>query len=222
MNASVRPLPVATNPEIASRFRIRRRSVPHLVVGVMLVTSCTVGGIWWSVAAGEREPALAVARPLALGTVLEPDDLREVAVALEGPVDAVPAAEVSRVVGQRLAVSLPAGALLPRGALGAPAGPAEGRAVAALALGPGQVAPDLAPGAAVLVVLTTDPTTATGTSGAVAGSVWPGLVTSVTDAAGAGDTARVVAVDLDEDDARQVAATPAGRLSLVIVSGGER
>ena len=217
MNASVRSLPVATSPEIASRFGIRRRSVPHLVVGAMLVTSCAVGGIWWSAAAGEREPALAVARPLALGTVLEPDDLREVAVALDGSVDAVPAAEVSGVVGQRLAVSLPAGALLPRGALGAPAGPPEGRAIAALALGPGQVAPDLAVGAAVLVVLI-DPDGASG----VTGSAWPGLVTSVTDAAGAGDATRVVAVDLDEGDARRVAATPVGRLALVIVPGGER
>ena len=221
MNASVRSLSLATSPEPSSRFRIQRRSVPHLVVGAMLVTSCTVGGIWWSVAAGEREQALAVARPLALGTVLEPGDLREVAVALDGPVDVVPAAEVSTVVGQQLAVSLPTGALLPRGALGAPAGPAQGRAVAALAVGPGQVAPDLAAGSAVLVVLTTDPTI--GTGGAVGtGSVWPGLVTSVTDEAGAGEATRVVAVELDEDDARQVAAVPAGRLSLVIVPGGER
>ncbi|MFI7679534.1 SAF domain-containing protein [Actinophytocola sp. NPDC049390] len=219
----VRSLLGGTSAEAPSRFRNRsRRSMPHLVVGALLVTSCTAGGIWWSHFAGEREPALVVARPLTLGAVLEPGDLREVRVALDGPVDAVPAAEVSRVVGQRVAVSLPAGVLLPRGALGTPTGPGEGRAVAALALGPGQAAPDLVAGAAVLVVLTTGITPTPGDLGSAPGSAWPGLVTSVTATAGAGEATRVVAVDLDEDDARQVAATPTGRLSLVIVPGGER
>ncbi|GAB1512527.1 hypothetical protein JCM33774_45690 [Actinophytocola sp. KF-1] len=194
--------------------------MPHLVVGALLVTSCTAGGIWWSQAAGEREPALAVARPLTLGSVLAPADLREVSIAIDGPVDVIPAVEVARVVGQRLAVSLPAGALLPRGALGTPASPEEGRAVAALALGPGQASPDLAAGAAVLVVLNADAADISGA--ATSGSVWRGLVTSVTSPTGAGETTRVVSVDLDEDDARQVAATPVGRLSLVIVPGGER
>lgn len=199
----------------------RRRSMPHLVVGALLVTSCTVGGIWWSQAAGQREPALAVARPLSLGAVLEPADVREVRVALDGPVDAIPAAEKSRVVGQRIAVSLPAGALLPRGALGAASGPREGRAVAALALGPGQAAPDLAAGMAVLVVLTAGDITGTAGS-APSSSAWPGTVTTVTGPSSAGEPTRVIAIDLDEDDARQVAAAPAGRLALVVVHGGDR
>lgn len=214
--------PVRSQPagiESASRFRApRRRSVPHLVVGALLVTSCTAGGLWWSKAAGEREPALAVARPLTLGAVLEPADLREVSVALDGPVDAIPAVEKTHVVGQRLAVSLPTGALLPRGALGTASGPAQGRAVAALALGPGQVSPDLAAGAAVLVVLTAD--AADSTTGLPI-PAWPGLVTSVTTST-TGEQTRVVAVDLDEGDARRVAAAPTGRLSLVVVAGGER
>jgi hypothetical protein len=195
--------------------------MPHLVVGALLVCSCTAGGIWWSQAAGQREPALAVARPLSLGAVLEPADVREVSVALDGPVDAIPAVEKSRVVGQRIAVGLPAGALLPRGALGEAAGPGEGRAIAALAFGPGQAAPDLMAGMPVLVVLNTDD--ATGVAGSVSSSsAWPGTVTTVASPSSAGEPTRIVAIDLDEDDARQVAAAPASRLSLVVVHGGDR
>ena len=213
-------LPASPGATTTSRLRIRRRrSVPHLVVGALLVTSCTAGGLWWSQTAGERQPALAVARPLALGATLKAADLREVSVALDGPIDAIPAAEKTRVVGQRLAVSLPVGALLPRGALGMAPGPGEGRAIAALALGPGQASPDLSAGTTVLVVLNSS--TADSTGMALPGTAWPGLVTNVTTSTAAEPT-RMVAVDLDEDDARRVAAAPAGQLSLVIVPGGDR
>lgn len=218
---TVSPHPSSTGPTITSRFtNRRRRSVPHLVVGALLVTSCTAGGVWWSVVAGERQPALAVARPLTLGAVLESGDLREVSVALDGTVDAIPAIEKSRVVGQRLSVSLPAGVLLPRGALGAPSGPARGRAVAALALEPGQAPPGIAAGVPVLVVLTAGTTADAADPAVPPSTAWPGLITSVTTAAD--ELTRVVAVELDQDDARRVAAAAVGRLSLVVVPGGDR
>lgn len=200
----------------------RRRSVPHLVVGVVLVTSCAAGGVWWSVLAGERVPALALARPVALGTVLAAGDLREVRVAVDGAVDVVPAQDASSVVGQRLTVSLPAGVLLPRRALGTPSGPPAGRAVAALALEPGQAPTDLGTGTTVLVVLTTDPNTAAAGAVAVAPmGGWRGLVTNITDiTSGPSGQGRVVSIELGVDDARHVAAAPVGRLSLVVVGGG--
>jgi len=195
--------------------------VPHLVLGALLVTSCTAGGAWWSLAAGERQPALALARPVDLGEELEAADLRETSVALDGTVDAIPAAEASTVIGKRLTASLPAGALLPRGALGTAASPPDGRAVAALSLEPGQAPQDIAAGVNVLVVLTAGPTAdANGNTAAQPTSAWPGLVTSVTTAPA--DRGRVVSIELNEDDARRVAAAPTGRLSLVVVPGGDR
>lgn len=195
--------------------------MPHLVLGALLVTSCTAGGVWWSLAAGERQPALALARPVVLGEALEAADLRETSVAIDGTVDAIPAAEASIVIGKRLTASLPAGALLPRGALGTAASPPAGHAVAALSLEPGQAPQDVAAGVNVLVVLTAGPTAdANGNTAAQPISAWPGLVTSVTTAPE--DRARVVSVELNEDDARRVAAAPAGRLSLVVVPGGDR
>lgn len=224
--------PQPTRPGLPTRVAgLRRRSVPHLVVGAVLVTTCAAGGVWWSAQAGDRDLALVLARPVALGAALAAPDLREASVALDGTVDAIPASEAPSVVGQRLAVNLPAGALLPRHALGVPAGPPAGRAVAALALEPGQASPDLTVGVPVLVVLNADPTadpTADPNAGPNAESTgaamvpvggWRGLVTNVTDLpTGAG---RVVSVELAVDDARRVAAAPTGRLSLVVV-GGER
>jgi hypothetical protein len=171
-------------------------------------------------AAGQRQAALVLTRPVLVGDRLTATDLREASVALDGAVDAVPAAEAATVIGEPVAVSLPAGALLPRAALGAAPRPPQGRAVAALALDPGQAPRDVAPGAAVLVVLTLDPTLDPAAGTAYPGVGWEGLVTSVVDAPnGAG---QVVSVELDSDDASRVAATPAGRLSLLVVAGGDR
>lgn len=195
-----------------------RRSVPHLLLGVLLVTSCTAGAVVWSANAGQRRGALMLARPVSLGHRLESADLREVAIAVEGGVDAIPVEDASSVIGRPLAASLPAGVLLPRGVLGAAPVPAAGRAVAALALQPGQVMPDLTAGASVLVVASADSTT--GTPDQSADLEWTGVVLGVTP--GASDGEFVVSVELDEDDARAVAAVPVGRLSVVVVAGGDR
>lgn len=212
--------PQPPTPGMPTRFAgLRRRSVPHLVVGAVMVTTCAAGGIWWSAQAGNRDLALVLARPVALGDALAAPDLREVSVALDGTVDAIPADEAPSVVGQRLAVSLPAGALLPRHALGVPAGPPAGRAVAALALESGQASPDLNAGVPVLVVLNAGPNAESPGAATMPVGGWRGLVTNVTDLPTG--TGRVVSIELGVDDARRVAAAPTGRLSLVVV-GGDR
>jgi hypothetical protein len=209
--------PRSSKPSNVNRLHSpRRRSVPHLILGALLVTTCTAGGVAWSLVAGERQVALVLARPVMVGDRLSSADLREASVALDGVVDAIPATEAATVIGEPLSVSLPAGALLPRGAVGAPPSPPQGRAVAALALDPGQAPRDVAAGVAVLVVLTADPSAET----AVSALGWEGMVTSVVNVPL--DAGRVVSVELDTDDARQVAAAPTGRLSLIVVAGGER
>jgi SAF domain-containing protein len=202
----------------------RRRSVPHLLLGVLLVTACTAGAVVWSLNIGERRPALALARPVVAGQTIAPADLREVDVAVDGEVDAIPASEAQSVVGRTAAASLPAGILLPRGALGVALVPDGDHAVAALALQPGQVPPGVDAGSAVLVVLSADPnSTTSGAAPAGSGepiSVWRGVVVDVS--RGANDQRLVVSVELTESDARRVAATPVGQLSVVLVSGGGR
>lgn len=202
-----------------------RRSVPHLLLGVLLVTSCTAGAVVWSLTIGERRPALALARPIELGQAIAPADLREVSVAVDGDVDAIPASETRTVIGQTAAATLPAGVLLPRGALGTTPLPADDRAVAALNLKAGQAPPAINTGASVLVVLAANPTVATNDTDTGSGTaepvaVWRGVVVDATPKAS--DDSLVVSVELTENDARHVAAAPIGQLSVVLVSGGER
>jgi hypothetical protein len=199
-----------------SRLGAARRSIPHLVLGVLLVAASIAGAVFWSITTGERRLALALARPVTIGQTIGLDDLREVSVALDGSIDAIPAAEAASVIGRSAAASLPAGALLPRAALGTSEIPAHGDAVAALALEPGRVPPAVSLGAHVLVVLSADPNTGTSSPA----SVWPAVVIDVADQPTG--QALVVSVQLDEDNARQVAAASAGQLSLVLVAEGGR
>lgn len=205
-----------TTMTVATRGGPTRRSVPHLLLGLVLVSTCTAGAVFWSLNVGDRGPALALARAVTVGQTIHADDLREVSVALEG-VDAVPAGDAPSIIGQTAAVSLPAGVLLAHGMLGAARVPTGDHAVAAIVVHPGQAPPDIGAGAHVLVVLAADPDSA---SSATSGSTWPGVVVAATGRAN--DGGLVVSVELSDTDARRVAAVPAGRLSVVLVAGGER
>src|SRR6185437_13557728 len=135
-----------TRPDNASRWRgDQQRSVPHLLAGVLLVLACAVGGVLWSSAAGERQRVLALARPVSVGQVLSPADLREVSIALDPGMSTVAASQAPGVVGRSMATSLPAGSLLTPEVLGSALVPGEGQAITALALKPGMFPPELAP-----------------------------------------------------------------------------
>jgi hypothetical protein len=203
----------------------RRRSVPHLALGVVLVLACAAAAVFATLQFTDRQQVLALARPVTVGHVLSAQDLQQVSVSVDGSVAVVPAAQSSTVLGQPMAVSLPAGSLLTPTELGAPALPA-GQAITALALKPGQFPPTLAPGAHVLVVLAPNTGTASSASPASSSSsgaqqavaVWPATVTDV--AGQANDQTTVVSAQLADVAARQVAAQASGALSLVLVAGG--
>jgi len=212
----------------------QRRSVPHLLVGALLVVACAVG---FAVVAGSvdhRASVLALARPVTAGQRLTSADVRSVRVSTEPGVATLPASQLHVVLGQTVAVSLPAGALLSGSELGSVDVPA-GQAVVAVAVKSGQAPPDLAAGEHVLLV----PTASTGTggtagdgSGAGSGSTgstssgsagstaapWSGVVTGVAPATAVQDTT-VVSIQLPTDVARAVAQLPAGDVDLVLVPG---
>lgn len=209
----------------SSRVRAagRRRSVPHLVLGVLLVVACTAGFVVVSVTSGSRRPVLALARAVTVGQVVTAQDLREVSVAVDAQVNVVEAGLAASVVGKTMATSLPAGALLTPEAVGATVVPAAGRAIAALSLRAGQFPPEVSPGTPVSVVFVAGQASASVTNPPASSDssvVWPGVVTSVT--APAAEQTTVVSVQLSEAAARQVAAVPAGQLSLVMLPGGGR
>lgn len=213
---------VAEGRKSASRLRgaNRRRSIPYLLLGLLLVLACAGGFAVVSLKAGNRQPVLALARPVAVGQVLTVQDLRQVNVAVDPGVPVVDASQATSLVGKTLSTSLPPGTLLtPSVVIGAGI-PAAGQAIAALALKPGQFPPEVSPGAHVSVVFVP------GQAGSAlasppspdASTVWPAVVTSVISPPNEQTT--VVSVQLSEGAARQVAAVPAGQLSLVMLSAG--
>ena len=213
---------VADGKKPTSRLRgtNRRRSVPHLLLGALLVMACAAAFVVVSLNSGDRQPALALARPVSVGQVLTAQDLRQVNVAVEPGVSVVDAGQAASVVGRTMSASLPAGALLTLESVSGAGIPTSGQAIAALSLKPGQFPPEVSPGTHVSVVFVPGQAGAavSGPPTADATTVWPAVVTSVTSPPNEQTT--VVSVQLSEAAARQVAAVPAGQLSIVMLSAG--
>ncbi|KLL10597.1 flagellar biosynthesis protein FlgA [Protofrankia sp. BMG5.30] len=196
----------------------RRRRVPYLLLGVVLVVGCATAGLIAGARVGAREPVLVLARPVMVGQVLAAADLREVRVAADG-VDTIPARGKDGVLGRPVAYSLPAGTVLGRAVLGAAQIPPPGAAIAAVALKAGQFPTGLSAGSRVLVVVAPG-TSAVAAAPAAASRSWEATVVAV--AARDTDQTMVVSLQLAEDDARALAAAPAGQIGIVVVSGGGR
>src|SRR6266496_5394130 len=136
--------------ETAAVARLR----PRPLVGMLLVLIALVG--YWSVyrASTTRTPVLVAAHALSAGSVLHASDLRTGELAGDGRTMAalVPERELDALLGRTLSVAVPAGAPLPRAALG---GRAAGTAAFTLVL-PAQhaLAGQLAPGDRVSVLAT--------------------------------------------------------------------
>ncbi|SER92058.1 hypothetical protein [Actinokineospora terrae] len=204
----------------ASRLRTpgRRRGVPYLLLGVLLVLVCVGAFVLISLRSGDRQPVLALARAVSVGQVLATQDLRQVNVAVDPGVAVVPVDQAAAVLGRPMATSLSAGALLTPEDVGAAAVPAAGQGIAALALKPGQFPAEVSPGARVSVVFVPGPSGTASTPPSSGGVVWPAVVTSVNTQLNGQDT--VVSVQLSETAARQVAAVPAGQVSIVLLAAG--
>lgn len=202
---------------------LRRRRLPYLLLGVLLVLGCAAGGVVAATRLGHREAVLALARPVTVGQQLSVRDVREVSVSTDTGLAVVPAASKARVVGRPVAYSLPAGALLTKDLLGDAQVPPSGRAVAALGLKAGQFPPGLQPGNQVTVVIAPPGDAASGTapsSGSAGVSSWSAVVSGVrTDGT---DQTTVVSLQMAQADARALAAEPVGQVSVVLVHGGGR
>jgi hypothetical protein len=204
--------------------RGRRRSIPLAAGGVVLVVVCALVFAEGWLAAGNRQPVLALAQPVAAGQVITAADLETVRVSAAGPVSLVPASRQAEVVGSTAAASLPAGSLLAGSDIGTPP-PVKGQVRLGLALKPGAYPPDLAAGQDV-DVLATPAAAASGSSSAGAASaalpVGEAVVLSVSPAAassGSGDT--VVEIQVSADAMPQVAAAnAAGQIALATIPAG--
>ena len=207
--------------------RGRRRSIPLAAGGVVLVVACALVFAEGWLAAGNRQPVLALAQPVTAGQVITAADLETVRVSAAGPVSLVPASRQDEVVGSTAAVSLPAGSLLAGSDIGTPP-PVKGQVRLGIALKPGAYPPDLAAGQDVDVLAT--PAAAASGSSPGSGSAPAALpvgeavvlsVSPTTAAGGSGDT--VAEIQVPADAMPQVAAAnAAGQIALATVPAGGR
>lgn len=197
----------------------RRRRIPYLVLGALLVLACASGFVVISAEFGKRLPVLALARPVTIGQMLTAQDLRQVNVAVDPDVSVVDVAQTDSLIGKRMSTNLPAGALLSAADVGGSV-PADGQAIAALALKAGQFPPEISPGTHVSLVLVPNRTGAAfvDPSSLDASMAWSAVVVGVLSPPNEQST--VVSLQMAEDTARLVAAVPAGQLALVMLSSG--
>ena len=197
----------------------RRRQVPWIVAGVLLVVGCALAFGVASVRASHGEQVLAVARSVPAGHVVQPGDLRVVKVTPTAGLDPVPAVSESSTVGRPAAVALVAGTLLTPADLGTPSGGSGD--VVAVALKAGAYPPSLGPGGRVDVV----PVVGGSSSGSAPVSGQSGSIRAVVlsvDATPAGSSAdAVVSLQVNPADADEVAAlAAAGQIALVELPSG--
>ncbi|MCI0686526.1 MAG: SAF domain-containing protein [Sporichthyaceae bacterium] len=190
--------------------------MPHLLLGVLLVTVCALAVAVLVLRAGGRAAVLVVTRPVAVGQVVTAADLRVTHVGAGPDLAVVPAGAAGQVVGRTAAVPLAEGSLLSPGQVGPAVFPSEGQALIGLLLSDGQYPPGLAAGARVAVVLTPEPGIADSPAGSQLGA---GLVVSVQPATDPIGGTRVGLV-LDTTDALTVAGAGPGRVVLVALGSG--
>jgi hypothetical protein len=217
--ATVKPPRAGRGPWRAAR---RRRRLPFVALGGLLVIVCVLAYAYGAVRLGDRVQVLAVARPVAAGQAFTVADLRQVSAARDPNVELILAANVDRVLGRTAVVPLLPGTLLTPSLVGDAAFPPAGKTVASVALKPGQYPQGLAAGARVTVYVATTAAgpggqPAPGTSSTPAGS-GPARLRAVVlgvDLAGDGQGATVVTLLLDTGDGARLAAAPAGGVVLM-------
>jgi hypothetical protein len=198
----------------------RPGGVPRLLLGVVLVVGCAIGGIVVGQQLGHRESVLVLARSVATGQVLSTQDLREASVSVDSGISVISVGDEPMVVGQQVAFALPRGAVLTRELVGTPQVPPPGQAVAAVGLKAGQFPPALAPGTRIAVLVAASSTATAGGLPSLPASSWTATVTDVQRQPN--DQITVVSVQLSERDARQLASTPTGQITVVALNGGGR
>lgn len=193
-----------------------RRPKGRLAAAGLLLVLFALGNVALYSRVAARPEVLAVARDVAYGQVLAPEDLKVVQLR-GGGVSTIPAARMSQVVGQTVRATLGSGTLLsPSLMLPGPAvGP--GDAVASAALRSGLYPAGLRPGDRVRVVSRGGTGTAVGAIPSTAEPIATGTVLSIEstpDAVGVTAISLIVASEVADEVS---AAAAEGRISLVLV-----
>ena len=201
----------------------RRRELPLVVMGVLLVLGCALAFADASLHVSSREEVLVVAQPLAAGQMLTTADLQSAQVSTGSGVQVVLASEEASVVGRSVAVPLVPGTLLTRTEVGSATAVGSDSDVVAVGLKSGAYPPDLAPGDRVQVVPVSSSSAGSGSeSGSVDatnGTPVSATVLAVQEAATESDNPTVFSLQVSKGDADEVAALAAVEQASLIQVG---
>ena len=203
----------------------RRRRRPGLaLLGLALAATCGILAARAASAAGDRLPVLALSHDVAFGAPITAADLVVAKVARDPGLAPLSANERSRVVGEFASADLKAGTLLTAAMLTTQQMPGPGEALVPVTFRAGQLpASTLVAGERVQLVTTPQANTVDATSGSSTanGTVRPATVLKVGTAGSDGST--TVDLLVSQADAAGVAIdAAAGRLTLIVASGGGR
>jgi hypothetical protein len=220
-NGTRRAQPAARVP--APRLAVgRRRQVPWMVTGVLLVVGCALIFATSAIRLGGGRAVLVAARSLPVGHVISAGDLRSVRVSFAG-LQTVPAGAEAGLMGRPLALGLAGGSLLNPADLGAGSAVPAGQAEVAVALKAGAYPPAVAAGDQVLVVDTGAQTGTVASAPAVADGTSVSAIVVAVDVppANASEAAAVVSLQVPADTAaRVVRLAAAGQVGLVLLPPG--
>ena len=199
----------------------RRRQLPLVAIGVLLVMGCALGFADASLHLGTREEVLAVAQPVAAGQVLTAADLRAVKVSTGSGLAVVAVGAEGSVLGRRAAVALLPGSLLTAAEVGSAPAVGAGSDVVAVGLKAGAYPPDLAPGDRVQVIPVPGTSSGSVTGPVSAGSPVDATVLAVEGAPVGSGAPTVLSLEVAARDAGEVAAlAAAGQASVVEIGAG--
>jgi len=202
----------------------RKRRLPEMAAGLLLVAVCALGALWWLTSSTDRQPVLALRAPIERGQVIELADLQVVNIDTDQAIVVLADTEAAQVVGRVARTDLPAGTLVipAQFSSGSTLGINEG--VVGMSLEAGQFPSlALAPGDSVAIVLTPSPGDPRAFGDAIEATVLVSRAEVVEVAQLGVQGALFVAVQVGEDEAARVAAAAAtNRVRLIQVSEVEQ
>ena len=198
----------------------RKRRLPEMAGGLLLVAVCALGALWWQASSTDRQPVLALRNAIERGDVVQLDDLQVVSIDTDQPIAVLADTESAQIIGRVARTDLAAGSLVTADQFSSSSTLGVDEGVVGMALEAGQFPSlSLSPGDAVSVVLTPSPGDPRAFGDDVEATILVERATVVEVAQVGVQGGLFISIQVEEADAARVAAAAAtNRVRLIQVS----
>jgi len=136
----------------------KKRRLPEMAGGLLLVAVCALGALWWQASSTERQPVLALRDAVERGQVIQLEDLQVVSIDTDQPIAVLADTQSGLIVGRVARTDLAAGSLVTSDQFSSSSTLGVNEGVVGMALEAGQFPSlSLSPGDMDSVVLTPSP-----------------------------------------------------------------